>query len=199
MSNEPVRRRDWLVTAAFATAGVGGVMALWPFVAALGPDAETLARRVTFDTKVLNGTTPVSVNVHNRPVAVFRRTAEELAWLRDPSVRNGVGAPVDFDGRTFRDRDSASPQQPIWATNWHRSLRTEIMVHEGMCTRGDCVLSTQRVLAHAIMCPCCGSRYDLAGRAYFGPASSNLRVPPYRFVDETTIEFLTAEVLATQA
>jgi Ubiquitinol-cytochrome C reductase Fe-S subunit TAT signal len=36
MSGEPVRRRDLLTTAAFAMAGVGGLAALWPFVAALG-------------------------------------------------------------------------------------------------------------------------------------------------------------------
>jgi Rieske Fe-S protein len=47
-----------------------------------------------------------------------------------------------------------------------------------------------------MVCPCCGSRYDLAGRVFEGPAPTNLRVPPYRFVDETTIEFTTAEVLA---
>ena len=37
-------------------------------------------------------------------------------------------------------------------------------------------------------CPCHNSRFDLAGRVYEGvPAPTNLKVPPYRFVDETHI------------
>ncbi len=186
MSSEPVRRRDWLVTAAFGMAGVGGVVALWPFVAALGPDQETLARRATFDTKLLNGTKRVVLAVHERPIAIFRRSDEELAWLRD-SDRYATLA--------FRDRASVESRQPAWAKNWHRSLRPEIMICEVRCTRGDCVVSEMFREDLLMICPCCGSRYDLAGRAVMGPAPSNLRVPPYRFVDETTIEFPINEVL----
>ena len=37
-------------------------------------------------------------------------------------------------------------------------------------------------------CPCHGSKYDLAGRVFNGvPAPYNLPVPPYRFVNNTTI------------
>ena len=38
-------------------------------------------------------------------------------------------------------------------------------------------------------CPCHHSRYDLAGRVFNGvPAPKNLEVPPYHFVDDTTIQ-----------
>ncbi len=187
MSNESVRRRHFLATAAFATAGVGGLFALWPFVAAMQPDQETIARRVTFSTRDLIGTTRAMIGVRHRPVAIFRRTEEELGRLRDASA---------FNGRTFRDRDSNQSSQPVWAKNWHRSLRPEIMVCDGLCSRGDCVLSQPGGFdSDAIVCPCCGSRYDLAGRVFAGPAPHNLSVPPYRFVDETTIEFVESEVL----
>lgn len=190
MSDAP-RRRDFLTTAAFATAGVGGLFALWPFIAALGPDQETLARRVTFDTSTLTGNSRVLVEVEKRPIAVFRRAESELVRLRSSD---------SFDGHAFRDRDSSAPRQPVWAQNWHRSLRPEIMVCDGMCTHGDCVLAQPRSFEpNSISCPCCGSRFDLAGRAYYGPAPSNLLVPPYRFIDATTIEFAVADVMTTRA
>jgi Rieske Fe-S protein len=30
------------------------------------------------------------------------------------------------------------------------------------------------------VCPCCASRFDAAGRAYYGPARFDLPVPPHR-------------------
>ena len=36
-------------------------------------------------------------------------------------------------------------------------------------------------------CPCHGSHYDASGRIRKGPAPTNLEVPPYTFVDETTL------------
>ena len=37
-------------------------------------------------------------------------------------------------------------------------------------------------------CPCHQSKFDLAGRVYKGvPAPTNLIIPPYRFVTDTTI------------
>ncbi|MEQ1868074.1 MAG: ubiquinol-cytochrome c reductase iron-sulfur subunit [Micropepsaceae bacterium] len=205
MNDEPVRRRDWLVTAAFTMAGVGGLFALWPFVAALGPAADTMARRVTFNTTGLIGTKQATIDVEGRPIAIFRRTETELSWLRYPSMPNKTRDPSSFTGEAFRDRDSHEPRQPSWAKNWHRSLHAGIVVLEAMCTREGCVVSRQQSfrsntnLEDVIACPCCGSRYDLAGRAFAGPAKYNLRVPPHRFVDATTIEFTASEVLSTTA
>jgi ubiquinol-cytochrome c reductase iron-sulfur subunit len=181
------------------------VLALWPFVAALGPTADTVARRVTFNTRDLIENAPAMIAVENRPIAIFRRTETELAWLRDPQMQNKTRDPSSFRGHAFRDRDSDEPRQPAWAKNWHRSLRPEIMVCEAMCTRQDCVVTRTRsfksntAFEDSIFCPCCGSHYDLAGRAFSGPAPHNLRVPPYRFLDATTIEFTVSDVLATQA
>jgi ubiquinol-cytochrome c reductase iron-sulfur subunit len=37
-------------------------------------------------------------------------------------------------------------------------------------------------------CPCHNSRFDMAGRVFEGvPAPTNLRVPPYHFVDDNTL------------
>jgi ubiquinol-cytochrome c reductase iron-sulfur subunit len=37
-------------------------------------------------------------------------------------------------------------------------------------------------------CPCHGSKFDYAGRVYRGsPAPTNLQVPPYTYVSESTV------------
>ena len=37
-------------------------------------------------------------------------------------------------------------------------------------------------------CPCHGSHYDTSGRIRKGPAPNNLDVPPYNFLNDTTIK-----------
>lgn len=201
MSGEPVRRRDWLVTAAFGMAGAGGVMALWPFVAALGPDQETLARRQVFELSDLKGGEPATISIDSLPITIFRRTETDLRWLKKPPFGQRDGGQAT--GYAFHDADSAVSRQPAWAKNWHRSLRPEIMVCVATCTRGDCIVrrttDAMTRVVDTLQCPCCGSRYDLSGRIFSGPARENLRVPPYRFIGPGTIEFVDAEVLAKQA
>jgi ubiquinol-cytochrome c reductase iron-sulfur subunit len=200
MSDEPVRRRDWLVTAAFAMAGVGGAMAMWPFVAALGPDAETLARRSIFALSDLKGLEPKTISIDNLPITIFRRTEADLAWLQNPPF--GPRRVGQATGYAFHDAESSASRQPAWARNWHRSLRPEIMVCVATCARGDCIVQRSIVTGRIVdtfQCPCCGARYDLSGRVFSGPARENLRVPPYRFIGPGTIEFLDAEVLSKQA
>ena len=37
------------------------------------------------------------------------------------------------------------------------------------------------------VCPCHGSHYDTSGRIRKGPAPLNLAVPPYKFVNDTSV------------
>jgi ubiquinol-cytochrome c reductase iron-sulfur subunit len=81
--------------------------------------------------------------------------------------------------------------------NLHRSIRPEYLVVEGVCTHFGCAPVARFELGPAdlgadwpggFFCPCHGSKFDLAGRVFSGvPAPSNLRVPPHRYVNETTI------------
>lgn len=194
---ERPRRRDWLVTTAFTAAGVGTTLALWPFVAAMLPDDDDRARRFIFDIKPLVGTARTTIGVLDRPVMIYRRTPEQLAALRNAEMSNRARDPHSPEGYAFRDRDSEEPRQPDWAKNWHRSLRPEIMVCIAECTRDGVVVSNMGgSFDGGWMCPACGSKYDLAGRAYSGPAPSNLRVPLHRFVSEHEIEFREADFRA---
>ena len=158
-------------------AGVGAALALWPFIAALGPTADQRARRVVFNLADLQGNAPSRVNAGGRAVMIFRRTPEELALIRNP--------PEPLPERALQEtRERAD------AKNWHRSLRPGIAVMTALCTHGDCIVTRVAVSEPELMCPCCGARYDLAGRVLGGPAPTNLPIPPYAFVGENEIEFL---------
>lgn len=180
--DEPKRpRRDFLVTAALTTAGAGAALALWPFFAALGPAADIKARRIVFDIANLKGGELAHVSTNLGLLAVFRRTEEELTRLRNSKI-----AP----DRRFHDVEALPSSQPDEANNWHRSLRPEIMVCKGQCTREFCVIRrSDSNVSEELFCPCCGTRYDLAGRAHNGPALRNLDVPRYRYLNATQIEF----------
>lgn len=172
------RRRDWLLTTAYGAAGVGATLALWPFVAALLPADDVRARRVTFDLSAIPTGKRVLIAVHETPVMIYHRTTADLATLRDPG------------DRSYRDLDSEFSSQPDWARNWHRSLRPEFMICSASCTFDGVIVAKFDSVDH-FLCPSCGSRYDLAGRLFAGPAPAqrNLPVPNHRMISTTEIEF----------
>jgi ubiquinol-cytochrome c reductase iron-sulfur subunit len=178
-------RRDWLITTAYTTAGLGAALALWPFITAMQTPDDVSARRTVFDTAALTGIAPALVNVGQTPVMIFRRTAQELIGLRTPDPK-------------LRDPNSAQSRQPEWATNWHRSLRSDIMVCVATCSRGDAIVRRQSAESQELLCPNCGTHYDLAGRVFQGPGPTNLRVPPHRFISTTEIEFAEATIKAAR-
>jgi ubiquinol-cytochrome c reductase iron-sulfur subunit len=95
------------------------------------------------------------------------------------------------------DPKSQEMQQPPYARNWHRSAKADVGVLVGICTHLGCIPDflpkpnpTQPVAnwPGGYFCPCHGSKYDAAGRVYSGvPAPYNLPVPPYNFVNDTTL------------
>jgi ubiquinol-cytochrome c reductase iron-sulfur subunit len=97
----------------------------------------------------------------------------------------------------LRDPESSESIQPEYATNEYRSRRPEILVVEGVCTHLGCAPLARFDVAPedlgpdwvgGFYCPCHGSRFDLSGRVFAGvPAPTNLTVPPYAFVNDTTV------------
>src|SRR5258706_8429280 len=179
-------RRKFLTAATSGTAAVGVVFAAGPFVASWQPSerARALGAPVTVDLSKLEVGQMIMPVWRKQPVYVFRRPPELVAKL---------GA---HDGR-LKDPKSADSEQPAYALNERRSRRADIAVLIGTCTHlgclpkqrfepGDAQLGTD--WPGGFLCPCHGSRFDLAGRVFNGsPASVNLRVPPFSFPDENTL------------
>ncbi len=179
-------RRDFLYVATGAFAGLGALATVVPMISQMEPDASTLAAGgpVDFDASKLQAGQQAVVRWRSRPVFIAHRPPEALKTLQDPHLLARLADPK-----------SGEPQQPPYATNWHRSIEPKYSVLVGICTHLGCIPlfypdpSAQLPTADwpgGYFCPCHGSKYDLAGRVYSGvPAPYNLPVPPYRLINET--------------
>lgn len=56
-----------------------------------------------------------------------------------------------------------------------------------ICTHLGCIPIPNEGIYNGFFCPCHGSHYDCSGRIRQGPAPLNLEIPPYRWVDDTTV------------
>ena len=181
-------RRDFLYIATAMAGAVGAAAFLVPLVDQMNPDASTLAAGGPVDldvSKIAEGS-QVVVRWRERPIWVFHRSKKTLDSLQSSQMLS-----------LLSDPDSEVVQQPPYAANWHRSIKPEFGVLVGICTHLGCIPlfypdpSAVTPVANwpgGYFCPCHGSKYDPAGRVFSGvPAPYNLPVPPYRFVNDTTI------------
>jgi len=181
-------RRDFLYMATAAVSAVGATATLFPLIEQMNPDAATIAdgAPVEFDLSKLEPGQQATARWRERPVFIVNRTARILNDLQSPELLARLADP-----------QSKQRQQPPYAENWHRSIKPEYSVLIGICTHLGCIplfeplrsatQPAQKWLG-GYFCPCHGSKYDLAGRVFSGvPAPYNLPVPPYRFLNDTTI------------
>lgn len=179
-------KRRFLIAATTAVGGVATVASAVPFVVSMMPSQRALA-----------GGAPVEVDIgkvelgmkldaewQGKPVWIVNRTKEMLATL--PTLNDKLVDP-----------DSDVLQQPTYCKNLTRSIKPEYFVAVGICTHLGCSPTFRKEegatdlgpdWSGGFFCPCHGSRFDLAGRVFKGfPAPTNLVVPPYRYLSDSSI------------
>ena len=165
-------RRDFIFVAAISATAVGAGLAVWPFVNSMNPSRDVLAESTTeVDLSPIEEGQRITVLWRKKPVFVDHRAPEKIA--------EATGAALS---------DLKDPQSDA-----DRVLRPEWLVLIGICTHLGCIPQGQRVGERlgdfgGWFCPCHGSHYDTSGRIRKGPAPKNLEVPPYSFIDDTTIQ-----------
>jgi ubiquinol-cytochrome c reductase iron-sulfur subunit len=179
-------RRDFLMIATGAVAGVGVALTAWPFIHQMNPDASVKAlASIEVDLSPIAEGQAITIKWRGNPVFIRHRTKAEieaakavpLADLPDADARNAnvkSGDPATDENRVVGGKE-------------------EFLVMMAVCTHLGCVpIGNEGEFAvvegggklGGWFCPCHGSHYDTAGRIRKGPAPENLPVPPFAYIDE---------------
>ena len=178
-------RRDFLLVSASVFPAVGAAISMWPFIAQMNPDANTLALANTeVDLKPVAPGQAITVLWRGKPVFVRRRTPEEVAAAKAVPI-------ADLIDRVARNPGVAE-NAPASDENRTKPGHEEWLVVIGICTHLGCVPQGQTPMQNrgdygGWFCSCHGSQYDTAGRVRKGPAPANLGVPAYYFVNDAKI------------
>jgi len=188
MSSDGVNkeRRRFLVATTSVVGAVGTGLAAVPFIKSWIPSAK--ARSVGGPVEVNIGKLEhgqlLKVQWRGQTIGILRRTPEMLEDL-NLVVEN------------LRDPDSEESEQPAYANNANRAIRPEFLVVNMHCTHLGCVPTLVPQVGPqpfdenwkgGFYCPCHKSIFDSAGRVYKSvPAPTNLRIPPYSFLDDQTL------------
>ncbi len=173
ISQDGVRRRDFINIAAVSFAGVGAVAVLVPLINQMNPSADVLAlASIDVDLSAIKEGQAIKTIYRKQPLFVRHLTAKEigeadavpLSELRDP--------------QTLAERTKEGHKQ------W--------LITMGVCTHLGCVPlgageGETRGIYGGYFCPCHGSTYDTAARIRKGPAPKNLEVPDYVFKSDTVV------------
>ena len=162
-------KRDFMVLAATATAGIGAACAAAPFIGSMQPAADVRAMASTeVDITGMNPGDEKRVMWQGKTVFVKRRTAEEIEAAED--------AKIDKMPNPQKDSERVKAGKEEW------------LIVVGVCTHLGCIPNSVKTQGESWFCPCHGSHYDTSGRIVKGPAPANLAVPPYEFISDTKIK-----------
>jgi ubiquinol-cytochrome c reductase iron-sulfur subunit len=188
MSSDDVNngRRRFLVATTSVVGAVGVGFAAVPFTQSWMPSARAQA-----------GGAPVEVNVSKLKVGQLLKIqwrGQTIGVLhRTPEMISGLSK---VDG-SLVDPESIDAEQPVYIHGEPRALKPEFLVINMHCTHLGCIpqmipqVGPQPFADNwngGFYCPCHKSRFDLSGRVFKGvPAPTNLRIPPYSFLDDRTL------------
>ena len=165
-------RRDFLYLSSISIGTIGTAAFIWPFLKSMNPAEDTLALGSTeVDLSEISVGQSKTVKWRGKPVFIRRRTVGEIAEAKNIDIASL--------------RDPMSDEERVQKEEW--------LVLEGVCTHLGCVPLGQKISDtkgefNGWFCPCHGSHYDSSGRIRKGPAPENLAVPPYEFINDTTIK-----------
>jgi ubiquinol-cytochrome c reductase iron-sulfur subunit len=171
---EGVRRRDFIHIATASFAGMGAVAVALPVLGTFSASADVVAlSSIEVDVSKIEPGQAIKTSWRKQPVFIRNLTPQELKAAAAESTA-GMRDPQTLAERTLPGKE-----------NWVVTL--------GVCTHLGCVplgAAAGEVKGEfgGYFCPCHGSHYDTAGRIMKGPAPSNLVVPEYSFLNDTTIK-----------
>jgi ubiquinol-cytochrome c reductase iron-sulfur subunit len=178
-------RRKFLLRGTSSLAVAAAAFTAMPFLASWQPSEATRlgGQPIRIDLTKLGEGEGLKLLWRGSPMWVVRRSTAAVAKLQNQRD-------------VLKDPDSIESSQPAFANNAYRSARPDVLVLTAICTHLGCVPELKTSSDDALgadfdagfVCPCHGSRFDLAGRVAKGsPAPTNLPVPAYHLADERTL------------
>jgi ubiquinol-cytochrome c reductase iron-sulfur subunit len=180
-------KRNFLIAATSVVGGAFGASVAVPFLLSMQPSARARAAGapVEVDIGKIEPGAMLTVEWRGKPVWILNRTKPMLETL-------------SADQNRLADPKSQSSVQPANCVNETRSIKPEYLVAVGICTHLGCSPTPMFTPGEAsglganwlggFLCPCHGSRFDLAARVFAGqPAPTNLEIPPYYFMSDTRV------------
>jgi ubiquinol-cytochrome c reductase iron-sulfur subunit len=188
MSSDDVNkgRRRFLVATTSVVGGVGVGIAAVPFIKSWMPSARARAIGVPVEVNLakLKEGQLLKVQWRGQTIGVLHRTQAMIEGLSKVDDR-------------LVDPESKDADQPPYIHGEARALRPDFLVLNMHCTHLGCIpqlipqVGPEPFDEHwngGFYCPCHKSRFDLSGRVFQGvPAPTNLRIPPYSFLDDNTL------------
>ena len=166
------KRRSFLQLSTISLGAIGTAGFIWPFLKSMNPAEDTLALGSTeVNIADIEEGQGITVKWRGKPVFIRKRTQEEISEAKAVKLEDLKDPAIDDD----------------------RVKKDEWLVLVGICTHLGCVPLGQKITDmkgeyNGWYCPCHGSHYDSSGRIRKGPAPTNLAVPPYKFINDTTIK-----------
>lgn len=163
-------RRDFIVLSASAMAGLGAAACIWPFISSMNPSADVLALASTeVNLEPIAEGQEIKVMWRGKPVFIRHRTKDNIEQAQKTKLS-----------------DLPDPQEDAARV---KEGKEQWLVMVGVCTHLGCVpLGGEAGEYGGWFCPCHGSHYDASGRIRKGPAPTNLMIPDYTFLSDTTIK-----------
>jgi ubiquinol-cytochrome c reductase iron-sulfur subunit len=184
----PDPQRRFFLGATSTLGAIGVVATAVPFVESMLPSerAEVAAGPVEINIGNLAPGQIMTAQWRSRPIWILHRTKAQLATLAKM---------VPHLADPFSEQPQQPPDMDLHLKEGWRSLKPEYLVLVGICTHLGCIPDYRPTPGSigpdwmgGFLCPCHGSRYDLAGRVEKSvPAPLNLPVPPYFFGSDTVI------------
>lgn len=181
------RKRKFLIAATSAVGGVAVAGVAVPLVMSMLPSARAKAAGapVEVDISKIEPGMLLTAEWRGKPVWVVNRTKEMLGLLGKHNDK-------------LVDPNSEQPQQPEYCKNATRSIKPEFLVAVGICTHLGCSPTYRKEVGAedlgadwpgGFLCPCHGSRFDLAARVFKNvPAPTNLVIPPHQYLSAGKIQ-----------
>ena len=185
--NVDTGRRRFLVASTSVVAAVGAGFVAVPFLASWMPSerAKNAGAPVEVDISKLEQGRLLIVEWQSKPVWIVKRSDKTLSDLLTLNDKLSDPASENVD------------QQPSYAQNENRSIKSDVLILVGICTHLGCSPTFRPDIAAVdlgadwlggFFCPCHSSKFDLAGRVYQGvPAPTNLVVPPHKYLSDNLI------------